>query len=187
MARQQKIACLIGPDFEDSEFRVPYDALRKAGYQVDLIGARAGEHLTGKKGKEEVTTDTGIADAQPGSYDALFIPGGHSPDTLRADDRFVDFVREFDALERPLVTICHGPQLLLTAGVITPGRHLTAFKTVQGDLEKAGARVEDVPVVRDRHLLTSRNPGDLPAFTAAMLELLETADNLGRAADSQAW
>lgn len=187
MARLQKVACLIGPDFEDSEFRVPYDALRKAGYQVDLVGSRAGAHVAGKKGHEEVEIDVSIDDAQPRGYDALFIPGGASPDHLRADDRFVDFVRSFDALERPIVTICHGPQLLLTAGVITPGRHLTAWKTIQGDLEKAGARVENVPVVRDRHLLTSRNPGDLPAFTEAMLELIETADTLGRSSSSQAW
>lgn len=187
MARQQRIACLIGADFEDSEFRVPYDALRKAGYKVDLIGKKAGEHLTGKRGKEEITTDVAIGDVEPEGYDALFIPGGHSPDNLRADERMVEFVRDFDGLGRPIATICHGPQLLLTAGVIRPGRHLTAFKTVQGDLEKAGAQVDDVPVVRDQHLLTSRNPDDLPAFTKAMLELLETADNMGRSSSSQAW
>lgn len=187
MARQQRVACLIGPDFEDSEFRVPYDALRKAGYQVDVIGARAGEHLSGKRGNEVVETEVGIDDASPSGYDALFIPGGASPDALRADARFVAFVRAFDQLQRPIATICHGPQLLLTAGVITPGRHLTAYKTVQGDLEKAGAHVDDVPVVRDRHLLTSRGPRDLPVFTRELLELLATADSMGRSSSSQAW
>ncbi len=138
-SKHGKVACLLAAGFEDSEFRVPVDRLREAGYQVDVIGMKAGEKLHGEKGKETVTTDLGIDDADVDRYVGLLIPGGYSPDKLRADDRFVQFVKDFDATKRPLAAVCHGPQLLLTAE-LTKGRTLTAWTTVQGDLRQAGAR-----------------------------------------------
>src|SRR5207248_1881181 len=99
------------------------------------------------------------------------IPGGYSPDKLRADDRFVEFVKEFDATGRPLAAVCHGPQLLLTAE-LQRGRTLTAWKTVQGDLRQAGAAVEDREVVVDDNWITSRKPDDLEAFSAKLIEEL---------------
>lgn len=185
MARQQRIACLLAADFEDVEFRVPFDALVRAGYQVDIIGAKKGATLEGKQGDEEVRVDRSIDDATPDAYDALFIPGGFSPDHLRADPRFVDFTREFHALRRPIATLCHGPQLLLTAGTLE-GHRLTAWKTVQDDLRRAGVDVVDEPVVRDGMLVTSRQPDDLGAFVPAMLELLDGALVEGRQAGSEA-
>lgn len=164
-----KVACLLGPGFEDSEFRIPYDRLRQAGYQVDIIGMKAGEKLQGDKGKETATTTLGIGDADAESYVALLIPGGYSPDKLRADDRFVQFVKDFDATKRPLAAVCHGPQLLLTAELVK-GRTLTAWKTIQGDLRQAGARVVDQQVVVDDNWITSRQPDDLQAFSAKLLE-----------------
>src|SRR5450432_1006455 len=92
-----KIACLLGQGFEDSEFRVPYDRLLKEGYQVDVIGLKAGEELKGYKGKEKVKAEKAIDGVRPDDYDALIIPGGQSPDHLRADKRVIDFVRAFDA------------------------------------------------------------------------------------------
>lgn len=166
-----KIACLLGADFEDSEFRVPYDRWKDAGNRIEVIGARAGEELAGKKGKERCRTDRSIADVSPDDYDALFIPGGHSPDHLRADGRFVDFVKRFDASGKPILAICHGAQLFLSAGLVK-GRTLTAWKTVQDDLRAAGANVRDEPVVYDRNWVTSRNPDDLDAFTQAGLDVL---------------
>jgi len=164
-----KIACVLASHFEDSELRVPYDAFRHEGHEVVIIGKKAGEKLEGKAGKEKLKSDVGIDDVSPDDFDALFIPGGYSPDQLRADPRFVDFTRAFDA--RPLLAVCHGPQLLLTAGM-TRGRRMTAWKTVQVDLGYAGAQVVDEEVVVDGNLVTSRQPSDLPAFVRESLELL---------------
>jgi protease I len=170
-SKHGKVACLLGPGFEDSEFRIPYDRLRQAGYDVDIIGTKAGEQLKGDKGKETATTNLAIDDADVDDYVALLIPGGYSPDKLRADDRFVQFVKDFDATKRPPAAVCHGPQLLLTAE-LTRGRTLTAWKTIQGDLRQAGAQVQDQEVVVDGNWITSRKPDDLQAFSAKLLEEL---------------
>ena len=100
MHEKGKIACLLANEFEDSEFQIPCDWLSAAGYPVEIIGARAGEMLTGEKGRETVIVDLSIDEADVDSYEGLLIPGGHSPDYLRADDRFVEFVRAFDATGR---------------------------------------------------------------------------------------
>ncbi len=169
-----KIACVLGPDFEDSEFRVPFDRFTAAGHQVTVIGLERGASLQGKKGREKTTADLGIDQARADEYDALFIPGGHSPDALRGDPRMVQFVKAF--ANKPIFAICHGPQLLLTAGMVQ-GRTLTAWKTVQEDLKHTGAKVVDQEVVVDRNLVTSRKPDDLDAFTRESLRLL--SDNIG--------
>ncbi len=168
------VACLLGDGFEDSEFRVPYDRLREAGYRVDVIGTEAGEQVAGKKGDERVTVERGIDEVRAAEYDALLIPGGHSPDHLRADDRFVSFVRAFDGTQRPIAAVCHGPQLLMSAGLVR-GRRLTAWKTIQQDLLEMGADVADEQVVEDRNWITSRQPSDLDAFSAAFVRALEHA------------
>jgi protease I len=164
-----RIACLIASDFEDSEFRIPCDRFRGAGHEVVIIGLKAKETLRGKKGREAVATDLGIDQVNPDDFDALFIPGGHSPDHLRADPRMVDFVRAFQ--DRPIFAICHGPQLLITAGMVK-GRTLTAWQTVQVDLRNAGARVLDREVVVDDNLVTSRKPDDLDPFVRESLHVL---------------
>jgi protease I len=168
------IALLLGQGFEDSEFRIPYDRLREAGHTVDIIGTKAGEELTGYKGKEKVRTERGIDEVRPEDYQALVIPGGQSPDHLRADQRFVDFVKRFDATGRTLAAVCHGPQLLISAGLVR-GRNMTAWKTIQEDLRQIGAHVVDQPVVRDRNWITSRQPGDLEQFSDALLDALPSA------------
>src|SRR6185437_2693778 len=146
--RTGRIACLLAAGFEDSEFRIPHDRLRQAGYLVEIIGARAGQKLEGERKRETATTDFGIDEVQVADYQGLLIPGGYSPDKLRADQRFVDFVKEFDRTGRPLAAVCNGPQLLLAAE-LQRGRTLTAWKTVQSDLRQAGAKVVDQEVVVD--------------------------------------
>lgn len=167
-----RIACLLDSDFEDSEFRKPYDTFTAAGHEVVVIGLQAGKELRGKKGQEAVRAEKGISEASPDDYDALFIPGGYSPDHLRADQRMVDFTRAFFERERPVFAVCHGPQLLITADVVK-GRTITAWQTVQKDLAIAGARVVDREVVVDRSLVTSRKPDDLDAFSRESLGVLE--------------
>ena len=170
----KKIAFILGPTFEDSEFRVPYDRIREAGYAIDVIGAKAGEQLKGDKGKEKVITDKSIDEVKAGDYLALVIPGGGSPDKLRADKRFVQFVKDFDAQQRPLAAICHGPQLLEAAHLVQ-GRTLTAWQTIQDDLRQMGAVVKDQAVVKDRNWITSRKPDDEEQFSDAILQALAGA------------
>ncbi len=170
MLGRAKVAFLLADDFEDSEFRGPYDALTAAGFEAVVVGAEQGQHLEGKH-DESVSVDRSIVDARPEDYSAVVIPGGHSPDRLRADERFVRFVQAFDRLGRPIAAICHGPQLLLSAGLVK-GRTLTAWPTVQGDLRFAGAIVIDEPVVHDRNWITSRGPRDLDSFCAALVRAL---------------
>jgi protease I len=168
-----RIACLLDSDFEDSEFEKPYRALRDAGHDVVVIGFERGKEVSGKKGQVKTKTELSIGDASPGDYDALLIPGGYSPDHLRADKRFVDFARAFFDRERPVCAVCHGPQLLITAGVVK-GRRMTAWRTIQEDLRYAGANVVDEEVVVDRNLVTSRQPSDLDAFSRESIKLLQT-------------
>jgi len=166
-----KIACIVTNGFEDSELRIPVDRLRQAGHEVDIISLERGDQLVGEKGKEKVTADKGIADAKVGDYDALLIPGGYSPDKLRADKRFVEIVKDFDKAEKPIAAVCHGPQLLITAELVK-GRKLTAWTTIQGDLRQVGAHVEDREVVADRNWITSRKPADLEIFSRTFIEKL---------------
>ncbi|HKW59219.1 MAG TPA: type 1 glutamine amidotransferase domain-containing protein [Candidatus Dormibacteraeota bacterium] len=167
-----KIACVLGPQFEDSEFKEPYDALRNSGHDVEIVGLEAGTSLEGSKGKVTATVERSFKHVRPDQYGALLIPGGSSPDKLRAHDEAVAFVKAFMRASKPVLAICHGPQLLLTADEYR-GRKMTAWKTVQGDLEKAGANVVDQEVVVDRNLVTSRQPSDIPAFIRESLKVLE--------------
>jgi protease I len=178
MAEKGKIACLLANGFEDSEFKIPCDWLTAAGYSVEIIGFKPGDTLRGDKGRETAIVDLSIDEADVDSYEGMLIPGGHSPDYLRADERFVEFVREFDATGRPLAAVCHGPQLLLSAE-LQRGRTLTAWATVQGDLRQAGANVVDRDVVVDDNWITSRKPDDLEAFTSKFVEQLGTLEEHG--------
>jgi protease I len=178
-SKHGKVACLLASGFEDSELEIPRARLRAAGYEVEVIGARAGEKLRGERGKVTVTVDTAIAAADPATYEGLLLPGGYSPDKLRADPRFVHFVSVFDATGRPVAAVCHGPQLLLSAELVR-GRTMTAWPTVQGDLRQAGADVRDEAVVVDGNWITSRMPDDLEAFSAKMIEALGELEHRGR-------
>jgi protease I len=178
MAEKGKIACLLANGFEDSEFQIPCDWLSAAGYSVEIVGEKAGELLTGEKGRETALVDVAIDEVDVDDYEGMLIPGGYSPDKLRADDRFVEFVRAFDATGRPLAAVCHGPQLLLTAE-LQAGRTLTAWPTVQGDLRQAGAHVIDRDVVVDDNWITSRKPDDLYAFTSKFVQRLGELEEHG--------
>lgn len=167
-----KIACVLGPMFEDSEFKEPYEAYRQAGHEVTIVGLEAGTELSGDKGRIKAKVDRSFKDVRPDDFDALLIPGGGSPDKLRAHDDAVRFVKGFMTAGKPVFAICHGPQLLLTAEEFK-GRRMTAWKTIQGDLEKAGAEVSDQEVVVDRNLVTSRQPADIPAFVRESLKVAE--------------
>ena len=167
----KKVACLLGPMFEDSEYQIPAQAFQAQGYDLDVIGKTAGETVRGYKGKVTVIIEKSIDEVSPLDYDLLFIPGGHSPDVLRADPRFVNFVKSFDQTGRPVAAVCHGPQLLAAAHLVK-GRTLTAWQTIQDDLAQMGANVRDDPVVKDRNWITSRKPDDLRQFSEAAVQAL---------------
>ncbi len=167
-----KVACVLANGFEDSEFKQPYDALREAGHEVTIVGIEAGKTLNGDKGRETAIVERSFAEVKPEDFDALVIPGGFSPDRLRAQPPAVDFVKAFFRQKKPVMAICHGPQLFITAGTYKDHR-MTAWRTIQGDLKLLGANVVDEEVVVDRNLVTSRQPQDLPAFIREGLRLLE--------------
>ncbi len=157
------IAVLLAPGFEDSEYAIPAARLHEAGFRLDIIGSEAGKELQGDKKEVTVKTTNGIDDVRPEDYALLLIPGGHSPDKLRADARFVRFVAAFDKQGKPIAAVCHGPQLLAAAHLVK-GRTLTAWPTIQDDLRQMGAAVKDEPVVVDGNWITSRKPSDLNYF-----------------------
>lgn len=168
----KRIACLITDDFEDVEYTGPAQALKSEGHQVVTIEKTKDKMVTGKKGNSSVKVNEAIDDTRPEDYDALLIPGGFSPDKLRADNRFVHFAKHFMDNNKPVFAICHGPQLLITAKTLD-GRTATGFKSIAVDLENAGVNYKDEEVVVcGNQLVTSRQPDDIPAFNREMLKLL---------------
>ncbi|MFC7370225.1 type 1 glutamine amidotransferase domain-containing protein [Fictibacillus iocasae] len=168
-----KIATVLDSMFEDVEYTEPAKAFKEAGHEVIVIGSEKGKSLQGKQKEEVLTADNGIDDVSPGEFDALFIPGGFSPDLLRGDDRFVQFTKAFADAGKPIFAICHGPQLLITAEALK-GRKVTGYKSIHVDLKNAGATVEDKEVVVcGGNLVTSRQPEDIPAFIKESLGVLE--------------
>ena len=170
---KRRIAVLAADGFEQVELTVPVQALKKAGAAVDIVSLRPG-HIRGVQlhapaGRMSVTTTLG--EANPADYDALFVPGGFiSPDLLRQSARARQFVRAFDLMKKPIASLCHGPWVLASAGVL-PGRTVTSWPGIRDDVVNAGATWLDEPVVHDDHLLTSRGPHDLKPFVQSMLQL----------------
>jgi len=157
--------------FEDCEYLQPAAAFRDSGHDIVHIGLKSGESVTGKKEQTPVMIDAAAAEVDPADFDALFIPGGYSPDKLRTDADAVRFVRTFMEAGKPVFAICHGPQLLITACVLA-GRKVTGWKSIIQDIANAGGIFTDKEVVIDGNLVSSRNPQDLPAFSSACLEML---------------
>ncbi|MFS0774840.1 type 1 glutamine amidotransferase domain-containing protein [Neobacillus sp. 3P2-tot-E-2] len=167
----KKIAVLVTNDFEDSEYAVPVQAFKEKG-EVTIIEMEKGKTVKGKQGKTEVVIDESIDDVSHEEFDVLFIPGGFSPDILRADERFVRFAKAFMDAKKPVLAICHGPQLLITAKSLE-GRDITGYKSIHVDLENAGANLHDKEVVVcQNQLVTSRQPEDIPAFVQESLRII---------------
>lgn len=168
-----KVAFLLGPQFEDSEMQKPYDAIRSEGHETVIIGLKAGESLQGKQKQAQYTTELAIKDAKADDYDAVVIPGGSSPEALRLDPDIQSFVRQFDETGKTIAAICHGPQILISAG-LAQGRTLTSYPPLQDDLTNAGAIFVDQEVVVDGNLISSRTPKDEPAFIRETLKALSS-------------
>lgn len=169
MQLKKKALVLVADDFEDSELLCPMNRLLEAGFQVDVASIKAGT-VKGKKGYE---VEAGLAldkveDAGSCGYRVLLIPGGKSPARLLKESAALDIVRDFVSSGLPIAAICHGPQLLAAAGVIS-GKKLTCYPKVADELKAAGALYEDAEVVVDKGFITSRVPSDIPAFNKAMM------------------
>jgi protease I len=168
----KNIAVLLTDSFEDVEYTEPAKAFKEAGHNITVIEKEKGKTVQGKQGEAKVEIDAAINEVNPDQFDALFIPGGFSPDILRADDRFVQFAKSFMEDKKPVFAICHGPQLLITSETLND-RDVTGYKSIQVDLKNAGARFHDKEVVVcGNQLVTSRTPEDIPAFTRESLNLL---------------
>ena len=165
------IAVIVDEMFEDSEYTEPVKAFRENGHNIINIGLEKGRTVKGKRRGSEVAIDRSVDEAGTDDYDAILIPGGYSPDHLRAEDKAVNFVKGFMEKGKPVFSICHGAQLLITADVLR-GRKVTGWKSITRDLINAGAEYRDSEVVVDGNLISSRQPSDLPAFVKASLEKL---------------
>lgn len=170
----KRIAILATDGYEQSELVQPLALLKEAGFSVDVISPKPGT-IRGWKDKDwgdSVPVDVELANANPDDYAALVLPGGvTNPDQLRMLPAAVAFVRAFHDAGKPLAAICHGPWLLVEAGAVE-GRELTSWPSLKTDLENAGGHWKDAEVVVDRHVITSRKPQDIPAFTRAVIDAL---------------
>jgi protease I len=159
---------------ERVELTDPWDTVTGAGHRASLLAPESGEVQTFDHLDRAETrpVDKEVGSASVADYDALVLPGGvANPDALRLDADAVAFIREFVASGKPVAAICHAPWTLVEADVVR-GRRLTSWPSLQTDIRNAGGEWTDETVVVDGNLITSRNPGDLPAFDKALLDAL---------------
>ena len=166
-------ALIISADqFEDSELSEPLRQLQEKGVVVDVAASQKGI-ITGKHG-HQVDAALALDEVKPADYDLLVLPGGKAPARLRKNAQAVMIARNFLEAGKPVAAICHGPQILIASGVLK-GRRATGYHSIAGELKAAGVHYQDREVVVDDNLITSRQPGDLPAFMQAIFRALELA------------
>jgi len=162
-------ALIISADgFEDTELLVPYYRLIEEGVATDIASMQKGS-IKGKHGYEVEVTKT-LVDIKPDDYDILVLPGGKAPAAVRKELTALNIAKDFFRTGKPVAAICHGPQILVTAGLLK-GKHATCYRSVADELKASGALYEDKTVVVDNNLITARQPSDLPAF---MREIMKT-------------
>jgi protease I len=173
----QRVLIIATDGFEQSELTEPKRLLEEAGAEVSIASLKQGD-IRGwdqKDWGESVRVDLTIGDIQTDDFDALLLPGGQmNPDILRTEHKVIEIIREFDAATKPIAAICHAPWLLAEAQLIE-GRTVTGWPSIRTDLANAGAAVIDEEVVVDGNFITSRKPGDIPAFTEALMAALDMA------------
>lgn len=168
---KKKVAILIENHFEDSEFQIPFKALKDAGAEVSVLGSRMNEKYTGKNMKVSVEADATTTETRAEDFDAVVIPGGMAPDRMRTNMKTVRFVQDAVRQGKLVAAVCHGPQVLIE-GDLLRGKRATGFRAIRKDMQNAGAQYENKAVVSDSNLVTSRRPSDLPIFTTTILRRL---------------
>lgn len=176
----KRVAMLMTDGVEQIEYTSPRSFLEQNGATVVLLSPKqAGEQVQSfnhLQPADRFTVELNVGDANPTDFDALVLPGGvANPDRLRSSRPAIDFIRGFSVEEKMVAAICHGPWTLIDAGIAT-AKHLTSWPSLRRDLLNAGAEWTDDEVVIDARLVTSRNPGDLPAFNDAMLKELQVVE-----------
>ncbi len=159
---------IIADNFEDSEFFAPYYRFLEEGFEVDVASINKGK-IKGKHGYETEAGKT-LLEIDPADYDLLLLPGGKAPEAIRKEQAALDIARHFFASGKPVAAICHGPQTLITAGLLK-GKRATCYKSVATEMKEAGAIYEDSEVVVDGNLVTSRQPSDIPAFMREIMKI----------------
>jgi len=167
----KRIAILAEEDFEDSELIVPMWGMKNAGAKVLIVGSGSQEIYQGKRGSVAIRVDTTADKVKAEDFAAIIIPGGRAPARMRRHQSMVNLVKKADELGKVIAAVCHGPQLLIAAGIVK-GRRLTSCPAAATELKKAGAEWVDEAVVRNGNLITSRKPADLPRFNKAIIEAL---------------
>jgi protease I len=167
----KRVAIIVTDGFEQIEMTSPREALDKAGAKTVLVSPKDGEvqGFTHHDRADKFKVDLALAGASASDFDAVVLPGGViNGDALRIEQRAQQFVQEMDRAGKPIAVICHGGWLLISAGLVN-GRRITTWPTLQDDMRNAGADWQDREVIRDRNLISSRKPDDLPAFNREML------------------
>jgi len=184
----KRVAFLATDMVEQVELTEPWQAVKDEGAEVELISLEEGE-IQGFNHYDKADTfkvDRTVEEARADDYDALVIPGGvGNPDTMRANENAVQFVRDFFQQGKPVGVICHGPWMLVEAGVVRD-RKVTSWPGIQTDIRNAGGNWVDEEVVVDQGLVTSRKPDDLPAFNAKIVEEFCEGRHEQQAASAQA-
>lgn len=169
---KKKIAILATNGFEEIELTSPKEAMEKEGFEVHIVSPESGKIKAWDKTdwSKEYNVDKTVKEVSAKDYNALMLPGGvMNPDNLRTDEDSLTFVRDFFKQKKPVAAICHAPWTLISAGVVK-GRTMTSYNSMKEDVMNAGANWVDKEVVVDEGFVTSRNPDDLPAFNAKLIE-----------------
>jgi protease I len=172
----KKVAILVTDGFEQVELLQPREALNKAGADTKVVSLKEGpvKGWDMTKWGKEVPADLTLDIAKPDDFDALLLPGGViNPDKLRMEPKAVAFVKSFFDAGKPVAAICHGPWMLVEAGVAR-GRKIASWPSIKTDVRNAGAEWVDKEAVTDGNLVTARKPDDIPAFNRAMIELFSS-------------
>lgn len=168
-----RVAILVTDDFEQVELTEPKKALDEAGATTMIIAPHSGQvqGMNHDEKADRFNVDQTLDEANADDYDAVLLPGGvFNADALRMEPKAQEFVRKIEASNKPIAVICHGPWLLVSAGLIN-GRTLTSYYTLQDDIRNAGGRWWDLPLVHDDNWVSSRFPKDIPIFNQGMIEL----------------